>query len=100
MVAGKLLVPPIRPGVGTVSILLVGRLMGGRSPDVDWAERVAAVRRTSKKQLPRFARNDKRWRRRNDKRREIPNNKLWGSRNDKTRGCGKRQITVPPGRLR
>ncbi len=56
MVAGKLLVLPIFPGAGTVSILLVGRLMGGRSGF--WAKaRVAAT--SKKKQVPRFVRNDK-----------------------------------------
>ena len=35
IVAGKLLVLPMRPGAGTVSILLVGSMMGGRSGDGD-----------------------------------------------------------------
>jgi hypothetical protein len=48
---------PIFPGVGTVSILLVGWLMGGRAAEGVWAQ--ASVEATSrKKQVPRFARND------------------------------------------
>jgi hypothetical protein len=51
MVAGKLLVLPMRPGDGTVNILLVGSMMGGRSAAGVWAMMAGASRNMHQEQM-------------------------------------------------
>src|SRR5208282_1133801 len=94
MVAGKLLVLPMRPGEGTVSCLLVGSMIGARSAEGACASTVG-VAASNKKQIPRFARNDNNGSfARNDNNWRRARSGCWANEVE----CSEERITAPPRR--